>query len=348
MNVNPLYRESIEKIAGADFLDFEKFRGKTFFITGATGLIGRVIIDVLRFLNLKNDLNAKIFALTRNIEKAREKFTNWGGKQGEIEFIEQDARDPIPESVSADFIICGASTSHPVAYSNDPEGTIDINFFGAKNIISLAKKCPGSRTIFLSSNEIYGNNSNGLESFSEKDCGYIDCNTVRACYNEAKRLCECLFQIAKAKNNVDFVTVRLSRVFGATMTAEDSKASAQFIRDAVNGRDIVLKSPGLQRFSYLYVADAVTGIFLALIKGISGEVYNIGGDAIRLRDFARICGEYAKKQVTFGQANAVENSGFSASQDSVLNDKKIRDLGWRQFYSIESALNETLEILSSM
>lgn len=343
--MNPLYLKSIEKIASADFLDFEKFCGKTFLVTGATGLIGRVLIDVLRFLNVQKNLDVKIFALTRNAQRARTKFSDFGEKSGEIEFIEQDARSPLDGNFHVDFFVCGASNSHPKAYASDPEGTIDTNISGLRNILKLAKNSSHSRTIFLSSADIYGNNDRGLESFSENDCGFIDCNTLRACYNEAKRLCECLCQIAHVKNGVDFVSVRLPHIFGATMTDDDSKASAQFLRNALAARNIVLKSAGTQRFSYTYVPDAVSGIFAILQKGVSGEAYNVGGHPICLRDFAQECANFAGTEIAFGESEKTEKLGASPSQHALVNDAKIRALGWRQFFSFRDAIRETLEIL---
>ncbi len=112
----------------------------------------------------------------------------------------------------------------------------------------------------MSSVEIYGENVQAVPAFEEGDLGYIDCNTVRAGYPESKRLCESICQAYAAQYQVEFVTGRFSRVYGPTMQADDSKALAQFIRDAVNSRDIVLKSEGKQLYSYTYVADAVSAL----------------------------------------------------------------------------------------
>lgn len=339
---HPLYHRAIERILHSDFLNFEAFREKTFFISGATGLIGKFFIDVL----LSGNLDVKIFALTRDAERARKRFPVFGGNANLI-FIERDARDPIPENVRADFIVCGASNTHPVAYANDPMGTIETNIAGAKNAIELSKRNPRSRTLFISSVEIYGNNTAGLESFAETDCGYIDCNTTRACYNEAKRLAECMMQIAHVRSGVDFVSARLSRVFGATMLPDDSKAHAQFLKNALAGEDIVLKSAGTQKFSYISVADAVSALFLLIQKGVSGNAYNVGGDKIRLRDFAEACAECAGTRLVFGEAGTAEKSGFSAAQNALLNDEKIRALGWIPQWTFRQSVAETLEILKS-
>jgi len=338
---HPLYKKSVEKILTAKFIDFEKFRGKKFFITGATGLLGTVLIDAL----LHADVGVEILALTRNSNRARERFPARENCPA-LRFLEQDARAEIPAGTEADFIVCGASNSHPVAYGNDPAGTALTNVFGALNAIDLAKRNPASRTIFISSCEIYGENTLGKTAFSEHDCGFIDCNTVRACYTESKRLAECLFQIAKEKSGVNFVTARLCRIFGPTMTSEDSKASQQFLRNAIAREKIVLKSAGTQLFSFGYAPDAISALLTILQKGKNGNAYNVAPEAITLRDFAKICGDCAGTKTEFAEANNTEKLGFSVVKNSILDDSAARELGWFPQWTLREAIAETIEICS--
>lgn len=337
---HPLYKRSIEKMLSVKFLDFEKFRDKRFFITGATGLIGTVLIDAL----LSANVGIKILALTRNEKRARERFSQHCGNAN-LKFIEQDVREEFKINFPVDFIVCGASNSHPVAYGSDPAGTIEINVVGAINAIKLAKKNPASRTIFLSTVEIYGENNTGKEAIAETDCGFIDCNTMRACYPESKRLAECLFQIEKQTHSVDFVTARFCRLFGPTMTNEDSKASAQFMRNALDGHDIVLKSAGTQKYSYGYTSDAITALLLLLQKGESGNAYNVAPEAIQLKDFAGLCARFAGTQLSFDIPGEVEQRGASVVQNAILDDRKLRFLGWFPQWTLEDAIGETIEIL---
>lgn len=41
------------------------------------------------------------------------------------------------------------------------------------------------------------------------------------------------------------------------------------------GEDIVIKSEGNQRYSFVYIADAVSGTIKVLLEGKSGEAYNV-------------------------------------------------------------------------
>jgi nucleoside-diphosphate-sugar epimerase len=61
----------------------------------------------------------------------------------------------------------------------------------------------------------------------------------------------------------------------ATTTDSDSRATAQFFRNALHGENIVLKSAGKQLRSYCYVADCASAVLTVLTSGTSGEAYNI-------------------------------------------------------------------------
>lgn len=132
-----------------------------------------------------------------------------------------------------------------------------------------------SRFVFASSNEIYGENRGDVEFFDENYCGYINSNTLRAGYPESKRCGEALCQAYIAKKNLDVVIARLTRSYGPTMLLSDTKAISQFIKKALAKEDIVLKSAGNQFYSFLFVADSVSGLLTVMLKGEIGEVYNI-------------------------------------------------------------------------
>ena len=66
-------------------------------------------------------------------------------------------------------------------------------------------------------------------------------------------------------DNINVRVARLSSVYGPFMSKDDSKAHAQFLRNAVNGNDIVLKSKGLSRRSYTYVLDGYDDSLVHLV-----------------------------------------------------------------------------------
>jgi len=340
-----LYLEDINAIASID-LKWDKLKKKSILITGATGLIGTFLIDLLMYRNNKYNDEIIIYAIGRNKEKALTRFKEYFNSSFFI-FIQQDIQSPLELNASVDFIIHGASNTHPIAYANEPINTILLSILGTKSILDFTSTHHVKRTLFLSTVEIYGENLGDVEIFKEDYCGYIDCNTLRACYPESKRAAEALCQAYINEKKTDIVIARCCRVYGPTMTDDDSKVIAQFIRNTINNENIVLKSKGDQLYSYCYVADICSALLVLLLNGKNGEAYNISDiDCnISLLQIAAIISEYTDKEIVFDIPSAVESAGYSKVTKALLDSSKLQEIGWVPKYRIEEGIIRTLNIL---
>ena len=304
---NELYMEDLRYIAKLD-LPWEKLHDSSILLSGATGLIGSCFVDAIMLKNEKEGLNCKIYALSRNAEKASNRFSKWKNNQ-HLCYIPYDIKKPFvrDDLGTIDYVMHLASNTHPLQYSLDPIGTISVNINGLQNMLDFAVCHNSKRFAFASSNEIYGENRGDVELFDEEYCGYIDSNTMRAGYPESKRCGEALCQAYKAQKDLDIVIPRFTRSYGPTMLMDDTKAISQFIKKGIEGNDIVLKSKGEQYYSYTYVADAVSGLLFILLKGENGKAYNIADEKsdIKLKDLASIIAKIASKRVVFVFANEI-------------------------------------------
>jgi len=337
-----------QDISSVDFTQLDKLSGSRILITGATGMIASVIIDILmHYNNIINNSSQgiHILAISRNEEKARERFAPYWDSDF-FTYFSHDISQPLPELGDIDYILHAASNTHPRAYATDPIGTITTNVSGTYELLSYAAEHHCRRFLCFSSVEIYGESRKDVDKFEESYLGYIDCNTVRAGYPESKRLSESLCNAFSAQKEQDFVIGRFSRVYGPTMGIDDSKAIAQFIRKAAAGEDIVLKSDGNQLYSYTYVVDAAVAALYLLLYGKSGEAYNVADEnsEITLKDLAGIA-EAAGSRVVFELPDAVEQAGYSTATKALLDTKKINELGWRAKTPIKEGLEKTVQIL---
>lgn len=347
---NGKYLEIISRLC-AGFPHWDKLNGKVILISGATGMIGSLLVDtvMLRNRELSAGERCSVIAIGRNRITAEERFGLWFDA-GEFQFIEQNISEEIRGDIGTpDYIIHAASTTHPRAYSTEPVNTILANVLGTRNLLDLAVRKKGSRFLLLSSVEIYGENRGDVEYFKENYCGYIDCNTLRAGYPEGKRVSEAMCQAYIQERGADAVVIRLPRTYGPTMRMTDSKAIAQFIQKGIIGEDIVLKSEGNQLYSYLHAADAVQAMLWVLLCGKTGEAYNAGDQAsdITLRDLAEIVAKHVGTNVVFDLPDETERRGYSVATKALLDASKLKDLGWAAEYDIQSGICETVDILQA-
>lgn len=344
---NDLYIEDVRHV-GTLSLPWEKLQDKSLMLSGSTGMIGSFLVDVILEKNLADNLNCTVYALGRNEEKAKARFSKFAEDPHFI-FIPYDVKLPFERDDlgAVDFILHLASNTHPMQYSTDPIGTITTNIIGVQNLLDFAVEHHATRFAFASSNEIYGENRGDVEFFDESYCGYINSNTMRAGYPESKRCGEALCQAYKAQKGLDVVIPRPTRSYGPTMLMSDTKAISQFIKKGIAREDIVLKSAGTQYYSYTYVADAVAGLLTILLKGESGEAYNIAEEHsdIMLKDLAAIIAGINGKEIVFEIPDAVEAAGYSTATKARLDGHKLQALGWKPKYDIKSGIERTIRIL---
>ena len=339
----PGYSEAVDRVAALPFIPWRELESKTVLVTGASGLIGSHLIDVLLRRN-RGDANIKVVAVGRNVERLKERFGDgvacvaWDMRNGESPTF----------GCRPDYIVHLASNTHPLVYATDPVGTVMMNVVATKTLLDCAAQSR-ARFVYASSVEIYGKNRGDVDLFSEDYCGYIDCNTLRAGYPESKRCGEALCQAYRGQCGVDFVIPRLARCYGPTLRSDDTKALSQFLGNALRGEDIVLKSEGLQHFSYLHVSDAVSGLLTVMLKGETGNAYNLADPAsdITLRDLAALIAAEAGRKVVFDLPDATERAGFSTATTARLDSRKVRALGWSALYDIKSGIHETYTTLKT-
>lgn len=335
---NDIYRSALERVVPEIAIEDGKI-----LVTGASGLIGSCIIDLLMLAN-NHGQAYDVYALCRNAEKLRKRFSAFE-KLSSLHFVEQDICKPLDSAISYDYIIHGASNADPQNYAKYPVETMLINLEGAKNILNYCKDHPSTKALMMSTFEVYGNA--GKDVYAESDSGIVDLNMIRSCYPESKRCMEILTRCYVDEYGVNAVIGRLCSIYGPTMAKDDSKAHAQFIRNGLNGEDIVLKSKGEQRRTYCYVIDAITGLLCVLEKGTAGDAYNIANEnaIVSIAEVAKKIAELSGTKVVFSLPDELEKKGFSKPQNCILKNDKLKSLGWSGTYTIERGLRETLDIL---
>ena len=324
-------------------LNLDFLQNTNLLISGGTGLIGSYLIDSLL---INKSLNVNITCLTTNSQRAVNRF-GYFSNDSRLKFYECDLTSDLQINQKFDYVLHLASFSDAHNYAKYPVETMLMNFNGAKNLLEIARKSNTKKFFYASSSEIYGTSN---EEMSETNQGVVNTLDIRSCYNESKRASETLCISYSHEHNIDCVIGRFSRVYGPSMIIKDSKALSQFLKNALNGEDIVLKSKGDQLFSYCYVSDAVNAIFYILQFGENCNAYNISNnlESISLKNIAEIVSSLNNKKVIIDLPSEIEKIGYTRVTKALLPTDKLEKLGWKPTVNIQQGIEATYKILKQI
>lgn len=332
--MTPILHEDMEQIVTDVNICWNLLRNQTVLVTGATGIIGSVIIRALFAGNSKYGLNIRIITFGRDTQKSKRLIETCGA-----EFFMHDVREPFEVDEPVDYIFhCAAITSSADMIAK-PVEVIDTAIDGTRNIMELAIKKNSKSVVYLSSMEVYGQPSRS--EVIESDLGYLDLTAPRSSYPESKRLCESMCAAYLSEYGVPVKIARLARTFGAGTPNDisDMRVAMQFARKAMSGKDIVLHTAGDSIANCCYTADIVRGLLLLLTKGKNGEAYNIVNPEARvtIREMAelvagKVCG--GKVSVIVDVPKEIKKLGYAPDVAMKLSADKIGRLGWSPKYSL--------------
>ncbi len=72
--MNDILREDLETILNCEYIHWDHYKNCTFLVTGATGLIGSLVVRTLSYISDRRELNIRILILVRNTEKVKQVF----------------------------------------------------------------------------------------------------------------------------------------------------------------------------------------------------------------------------------------------------------------------------------
>jgi nucleoside-diphosphate-sugar epimerase len=303
-------------------------------ITGATGLIGGCLTDMLMMHS-----SCDVYALGRNRERAKRRFAAyWDNPR--FHFIEQDICKPLTLDVDFHYIIHAASNASPNFFQQSPVEVMKSNLDGLCHLVEYGLRHQMKRMVYISSGEVYGEGDGSV--FTEESSGHIDILSPRACYPSSKRAAETLCAAYIQEYGADIVIARPCHTYGPYFTESDNRVYAQFIRNVIRGEDIVMKSKGEQYRSWLYVVDCASAILTLLMKGLCGEAYNVADELsnITIRQLAEKTAAISGQQVVM---DIKEDGNTTPITRAVFSNQKIAQLGWKPLFGIDEGLQHTIQ-----
>lgn len=338
--LNSVLLEDLEYLSNESKEDFNQFEGKTIMVTGSTGLVARVLIYSLLFANKKFNLNLQVLAIARNKKKAQKKYANFLDNSA-LKLIFQDISEPFQFEQKVDFIFHAAAVTDSKTLIKIPVEVFEAQSLGMMNILALAKK-DKAKVLYFSSMEIYGQPfTNGQTE--EHDLGFVDPLVIRNGYPEAKRANEFLAAAYAQEFNVQVVNARLAQTFGPGVDFDDSRVFAQFIRNALQGKDLILHTDGSSLGNYCYLRDTIAALLLLINCGNAGESYNIVNEKtnVSIKQMAEMV------STNFGNGRVIidipdEDMGYAPKVNLHLSGEKLRALGWHSNFDLKQMFERTI------
>lgn len=323
-------------------IEWEMFRNSRILVTGATGRLGIYLIRSIIEANKKFGINANILALARKPEKV---YAVLGDvvKDSALKVYYQDINTPFEYNKNVDFIFHTAGQASPSDYVA-PVDTLWGHVNGTHNILEFARKHETKKVLYVSTVEVYGD-WKGDEMIKESDMGPLFHAKARACYPEAKRLCETMLASYQLQYGIDYTVVRMSHTIGAGVSLTDGRGFAEFIDTALKGKDIVLHSDGRVVRTYTYTADAIGGMFVAFTKG-NGQFYNIANakNELSIYELATLIAGLVPKQVYVKFDSGVKPSlSYLPYKIGILDASELIKLGWEPLVNAHDTLLWTIE-----
>jgi UDP-glucuronate decarboxylase len=271
---NFLLKSDIDEVCQRLAVPAQDFAGKTVLLSGGRGFLGRYFMEIFSRLNESLlDQPVTLVVLDNLITS---------GKEGAIipnmenmRFVNHDVTRPFEWDGPLDYVIHAAGIASPYYYRAYPLETLGVAISGTRHMLELAE-ANSARFIFFSSSEIYGDPDPKHVPMAESYRGNVSCQGPRACYDESKRVGETLCYIYHTTHGTNTNTIRPFNVFGPGMQETDYRVLPNFASRIKGGNPLNIYGSGYQTRTFCYITDAMVGFLLVILRGVSGEAYNIG------------------------------------------------------------------------
>jgi UDP-glucuronate decarboxylase len=298
-------------------------------VTGGAGFIGSHLCE--RLLKDKHE----VICLDNFFSGKRANIAHLRGDSS-FELIRHDVVEPILLEVDRIFhLACPAS---PVHYQYNPVKTTKTNVMGTINMLGLAKRVR-ARILLSSTSEVYGD----PEEHPQKESywGHVNPIGIRSCYDEGKRVAECLMMDYHRQNKVDTKIVRIFNTYGPRMAIDDGRVVSNFCVAALRSEPITVYGEGKQTRSFAYIDDLVEGLIRMMdAPDFIGPV-NLGNpDEFTMLELAAMAIELSASQSKLVHKSLPPDDPTRRRPDISLARQR---LGWEPKIPLRDGLARTVE-----
>jgi UDP-glucuronate decarboxylase len=320
------------------------FDKKNVLVAGGAGFIGSHLCDELIKTNKVICVDNFISGSERHIDHLL--------AHPDFAFINHDLSKPLDLESLADLkkfkvefqgiqeIYNLACPMSPRRFLENRLATLLANSYVVKNLLDLTVKY-SAKFLQFSSSVVYGlrqANTSG-QLLKENDWGQVDQLSERSAYDEGKRFAETLVSNYRSLYNVDARILRLFRVYGPRMEANDDQMIPDYIMNALDNKDIEINGDANFSSSFCYINDVIDAVFKLMASELAGPI-NIGSDVdVNLTDLVQLIIKETKSssRIVYGEKKLFVS-------ELLLPDIHLakNELGWMPVVTLENGLKKTI------
>ncbi|AIC96092.1 dTDP-glucose 4,6-dehydratase [Shouchella lehensis] len=304
-------------------------------ITGGAGFIGSNFVNyMVRKYSNYNFVNLDLLTYAGNLEnlKSIEEATNYHFIKGDI--CDNQLVTNLIQNHSIDIIINFAAESHVDRSITDPGSFVRANVVGTQVLLDVARQENIKKYVQVSTDEVYG--TLGEEGFFTEDTP-LQPNSP---YSSSKAGADLLARAYHETYGMNVNITRCSNNYGPLQFPE--KLIPLMISNALEGKPLPVYGDGKNVRDWLHVEDHCSAIDLVLHKGVSGEVYNVGGHNEKTNiDIVETIIDTlgaSRELITY-----VEDRLGHDRRYAIDPEKLTTKLGWTPKYTFESGIKETIQ-----
>ena len=309
---------------------------RKFFVTGGAGFIGsafaRLLLNEIPSAEVINydslTYAGNLDNLEGIVETARHHFKKGdvADREKVLELLEQDT----------DVIVNFAAESHVDRSITSAAEFIRTNVLGTQVLLDCARERGVKRFLQVSTDEVMGSLPEDETEFFTEDSPF----QPNSPYAASKAAAEHLVRAAHHTFGLDTVITRCGNNYGPRQFPE--KFLPLMLANALGDQSIPVYGDGLNVRDWIYVDDHCRAILLALQKGRSGAVYNIGARNERRNiDVTKSVLDALEKPhslICFVKDRPGHDRRYAINPSLVENE-----LGWRPRETWETGLRKTID-----
>lgn len=236
-------------------------------------------------------------------------------------------------SLGVDAIVNFAAESHVDRSIEDPGIFVKTNVVGTQVLLDAARKHKVGKYLQVSTDEVYG--TLGIDGLFSETTPLAP----NSPYSASKTGADLLVRAYHETYGMNVNITRCSNNYGPYHFPE--KLIPLVITNVLEGKDVPVYGDGLQIRDWLHVSDHCKAIDLVLHKGVSGEVYNVGGNNERtnLHIVKTILAELGKSETLI--KHVADRLGHDRRY-AIDATKLCNELGWEPQYTFETGIKETV------